>query len=754
MKFLFWLFLFPITLFGQQVVEQTAGIPVLDINGNSLAFPWTGGINAAQISTLDADYDGLEDDIFLFDKAGNRILIFIGSEVDGERTYTFDPKISDAFPPVRAWALLRDADCDGDKDLISYASIGGAAEYWENVGNPSTGLQYNLQLNSISSWYQFNANTGFNIGVFISSQDIPALFDFEGDGDLDMLTFSVSGRRLEFHFNESMEAFGECRMDTFRLASNCYGRILEGSEDNEIIQDFELVDDACFGDIPDPLLIDDRLPAQSYNGSPRHVGSTLLAFNGSGDELPDIVIGDVTFTNLSYLENSDRPDPLVDSIIDVTTDFPANFGAEAVDIDNFPSAFYEDVNGDGVRDLLVSVNDPNLSANKESLWLYENLGEEEDPIFSLLQKNFLQDQTIDFGEATSPAFFDYNQDGLIDMVAGARGEYQGTASFSPVIALFINNGTITEPSFQLIDDNWLNISSLAGNQLVRPTFGDLDDDGDDDLLVGIGTGELLFYENQGGTVGNASFGEPEFIEVDGLTLDVGQNSAPQLFDLNGDGLLDLIIGERNGNLNYYENSGSAQSAEFSFITDTLGGVSSIVPNFFIGNATPHFYVFQDELWLAMGNEAGLVSLHKPNESDLSQDFELIDNEAFGIKAGLLSSPVSVDLNGDMIPEIITGSVGGGLQFYEGTGVVSDQFEPALKPEFSIYPNPATTVVSISDLSLEEGSSAFVIYSMLGQIVSQGNLNRNQIDVAGLFTGVYILIITNGNQVLRSRFVKK
>ena len=74
-----------------------------------------------------------------------------------------------------------------------------------------------------------------------------------------------------------------------------------------------------------------------------------------------------------------------------------------------------------------------------------------------------------------------------------------------------------------------------------PTFGDLDGDGDLDLVVGEYDGVLNYYEN----VGSAA--SPSYVAVTGAAspfdgIDVGDTSAPALADVDGDGDLDLVVG--------------------------------------------------------------------------------------------------------------------------------------------------------------------------------------------------------------------
>ena len=62
-------------------------------------------------------------------------------------------------------------------------------------------------------------------------------------------------------------------------------------------------------------------------------------------------------------------------------------------------------------------------------------------------------------------------------------------------------------------------------------------------------------------------------------IQVGLNSAPVLVDLDGDGDLDLVVGEENGDLYYYENVGSATSPSYEAVT----GAASPFAGIFVGD---------------------------------------------------------------------------------------------------------------------------------------------------------------------------
>ena len=95
-----------------------------------------------------------------------------------------------------------------------------------------------------------------------------------------------------------------------------------------------------------------------------------------------------------------------------------------------------------------------------------------------------------------------------------------------------------------------------------PSFADLDGDGDLDAVVGEFDGNLNYFENTGSATA------PAFTEHTGAAnpfdgVDVGFVSTPSFADLDGDGDLDAVVGKYDGNLNYFENTGSAVAPAFT-----------------------------------------------------------------------------------------------------------------------------------------------------------------------------------------------
>ena len=111
---------------------------------------------------------------------------------------------------------------------------------------------------------------------------------------------------------------------------------------------------------------------------------------------------------------------------------------------------------------------------------------------------------------------------------------------------------------------------------------------------------MIFYKNNSSS-SSLIFAPPVLNYTDnlGAVISACQYASPQLFDLDNDGKLDLIIGKKTGELMYYKNIGSLSTPQFELTNPMLGNidVSSLTPD---GFAMPHFFRVQDTTYLLLG----------------------------------------------------------------------------------------------------------------------------------------------------------
>ena len=384
------------------------------------------------------------------------------------------------------------------------------------------------------------------------------LKDIDHDGDLDMISFDVyTGGRdyVKYYRNMSEEYYGNNDSLKFVEADGCWGKFYEGDSSNSLT-----LRSSC----PDIMV-------QIMSVIPRrHSGSTSLLLDYDADGDFDLLLGDVSFPSITLLINGKSEYSWrKDSMISQTHNFPVN--TKAVSIRNMPAMFYIDVNNDGKRDLILSPMDESIIDTFENLnqvWLYINKGKDNAPDFEYKKNNFLQDEMVNPGGKTAPAFFDYDNDGDPDLFVATSGNYAKTGNKHDRIVLYENIGTASHPYFKLKNDDYLGLSK-RGYKEISPAFGDVDGDGDRDLIIGNGNGRLSWYKNI------ASSGQKaEFVFVTDFfdSIDVGFNAVPYLYSFSHNHFDDLLIGNKNGNISYYRNKQVNGSAEFVFVTDTFGSI--------------------------------------------------------------------------------------------------------------------------------------------------------------------------------------
>ena len=721
--------------------NRNDSILVISENNDTLLYPFAGGLNSCQLMNLDLNLDGT-DDILVFDRHGNRILPFIVA-ASSPGKLLFKPELASLFPPIEQWMQAVDYNHDGKMDIFTYTT-GGIKVYRNDSQNT-------LRFTQVTNPFLYSLQGTTLTNILVTYADYPAIADIDADGDMDVLSFWALGTFVEWHRNTSMERFGNADSLTFEKSSSCWGNFAEGIEDNAIIMD------TCSSTGKSAISI-----GINTDGDPKHTGSTILINDLNGDGLPDLAVGDVDFSSLVQLTNGGT---LANAtMISQTTNFPNP--ADPVTMNIFPAAMLADVNNDGQKDLLVSPFDPSLTKgeNFKSVSLYHNSGTNSKPDYNLVSKSFLQDQMLDLGSGAYPVFFDYNGDGLMDVLVGNYG-YSDSCVFSPInglqcyftakVALLLNTGTISKPAFKLIDRNIANLDKLQMQSLI-PTVADLDGDGDMDLVCGNSKGKLVYCENVAISGQPADF---KLINPAWQGIDVGDFSAPQLFDVDQDGLTDLICGKKKGTISYYKNSGTKQDAQFTLVSELFGGVD--VTNTQLSNggySVPCFYKDKEnDIKLFAGSEFGDIFVYDQIVNNLTASFRLVGTLP-GIKEGWRSCVAFGNLNNDTLTDMLVGNYSGGLGLFFGKPDKIFGIWEQEKHVFSalrITPNPAISLVSIdikSDLEIKPES--MVIQGIEGKIVKdflQVNFPM-LIDVSKIKNGIYLVSVQTNMGIVSGKLV--
>lgn len=714
---LFFILMLQQGLFSQSF-QRFDYLPVSN-NGTTLQYPWTGGVNSVQFGKTDVNRDGKKD-LVVYDKTNKKYCIFL-SLASNSTDYQFENKYAAHFPPISGWLIMKDYNCDGIEDIFTYNGIANLMVYTGYyVGDT---IHYKLQQDGF-----FYQGTSGIINVYCSDVIKPAIADINKDGDLDIISFNVFGNRLIYYENQQKELSLSCDSLFFDKTDNCWGNI-----EDTFSASYSLRDTCGF-------------KFNRLNGTQQilHTGSSLDVTDVDGNDVADALIGSVGLTNLTMLYNDGTKD--YGSILrqDVTypnQDTPFNTSSFGVPV-------FLDVNNDNKTDLLVSTFDEG-AANVNNIWYYKNSRN----LFiklKLQQKNFLLDNMIDAGENSNPCFMDIDGDGLKDILLGSGGFRDNTGVIYK-LQYYKNIGTLAQPKYNLENDDFLGVSTLNVKDLV-PAAGDLDNDNDTDLVVGIADGRMIYWENTA-TSGNAPILTYIGILKDSSlnNISVGSNAAPYLADINRDGKTDLIVGERNGNLNFYKGN-ELNSIKFSFVTDSLGKVKIKTNNIAIGYTHPCIADINEDgkYDLALGTNTSGLQFYDNIEDHLNDVFTLT-SPVVGDYLGNRTTSAIADITGDGKPELLTGNIDGGLIIFSQ---VPPPFIPTFirnnfieKLDFDVYPNPATNQLYI-ELNDLKNNIQLQLLNLVGQeILSKKYAFQNTIELNlnSIANGMYLLKISDGKK---------
>lgn len=678
----------------------------VEANGQPLSMPWAGGLNAAQYNTLDLDNDG-QPDLVIYDRTANKLLTYLFRN----NRYTYAPAYEAQFPTgISQWFLLRDFNCDGRKDIFTSDPFG--IRVFVNT----------TKTNSPLSWRPYNNGDplftkGFsgNINLKVNETDVPSIDDVDGDGDLDVLNFRFVGlNTVEYHRNFSKERTGKC--DSLQM--------------ERVTQTFGGFEDCACGRIAFG-----QSCAQLGGGRTQHAGGkSLLVVDLNNDGDKELLFSEESCAQLYLLENTGTATA---AQFNAFVPFPPT---RPVAMPFFPAAYFEDVDGDNRKDLIVTPTQYARSfANidlQRSNWFYKNVGTNSAPQFNFVTNQFLQADMIDVGDYSTPAFFDYDGDGDDDLFIG----YYAGSNFRGSIHLYENTGQGIA-SFRLVTTDLVGLSFLSLYNF-KPQFADLNADGKIDLAftaTGAQSGQtaLFFLPNQ--TSGRLDV-STSALQTTPVRLARDENISLVDVDLNG--APDLLWGRSNGSLQFWRNVGSGGLPEFSLATDGFLGLSASTSRQNLATAASDLDG-DGNTDLIVANQAGVMSIY-PNFREgtripVTDWLLLADRPVSGMNLGGRVWPAAANLFAEARPALMLGNTLGGLTILRPT----EQTPLSEDPVISVYPNPVrfneTLFVKV------DRNAQLQFFTVLGQPVDEAiTVLANQptpLSPIRLAAGIYIVRVS-------------
>ncbi len=715
------------------------------VNLAKLKNPFTGGFELPQFSPIDLNLDGIPD-LLVFDRGTRLFYTFINDGIANTVSYTYAPQYQNKFPDCNSFCLTYDYNNDGKLDLFMEAS--------------GTIYQYrNISLSTLEFAKPDTLLDFLGTNIFCPSTNIPSFNDIDNDGDMDILTWDPLGYTIQLYKNWRVEKGMTTNEWQYKMVDECWGKFLL---DYAIHLGFR-----CKGLVYWPNG-DDYTPPTTPGGTEAHSGSTLLTLDTDSDGDYEALLGDIFYNYLYFLKNGKKDfNYPKDTMIAKDSLYPSV--AQRMEVMNFPAAYFLDVDNDKKRDIIIAPNDASgASKNKGQIYFYKNIGTDRKPIFNLVQKDFLSEGSIEWGGATSPTFVDIDNDGDDDLFIATHGEATATLNSRDFIVYYKNVGNVANPIFELIDTNFLFLS-IKGWSGIKPCFGDLNGDGKKDLLLGESNGLLKYFINT--SVGSSlSF----FENTTQFSSFVGRNyAAPFLVDYNRDGKQDLFLGNYDGTISYYNNTGTFSAPQFTKAVDSVGkiclrGVDEFRTFYGDGFSVPIIADLNNDgkFDLIAGGRNGLY-LYMNIENKLNDSLKLQDTVVrFGFSqtsikkaTGLYASPAIAQLDSDSVYfDLMLGNNGGGLSLF-GTYEFKDRKGindlTKVYSRLIILPNPAQNTISISNLNLQP--STLTIYDVTGKKILEKSVvefEKETVDISHFQQGVYVVtIMAKDGSHVNGKFIK-
>jgi hypothetical protein len=584
--------------------KRVDAIAIADSGGRAYGYPFLGGLDRPRPQLVDIDGDG-DLDLFIQEFSG-RMTYFerTGAGKSARWVWRTDRWLD---LDIGEWSRFVDVDGDGDIDVLAEAPY-SYIRWYRNDGGPK------------QARFTIGADTVRDVAgqpIFADRQNIPQLADLDCDGRLDLMLGRVDGTITRFEMR-----------DLHRTLGPRFVFVTDRFEDIQI-----LGGDAGPGQLPTPA---------TPVGPSLHGANTMAIADLDRDGDQDILWGDFFEPGLLWIRNEGSCS--APSMRGTPVPFP---GGDPIRTSGYNAPAMADLDGDGDADLLVGVlggaYNPTRTA-RDNLYLLEQAA----PGAYAVRSTRVLDG-LDLGSESVPALADLDGDGDLDLLVGNKIEAAGGQTGG--LYFLENTGSAKSPAFRERGR-----IEVAAAYHYAPALGDLDGDGDLDLVLGTWRNQLLFYRNAG------SRHSPRFVLADSalVTLTRGSHASPALADLDGDGDLDLLVGEASGSVNYYRNDGGRAAPRFTLVSDEWEGISGARRS----APRPVDLDGDGDFDVVIGVESGRALLLRNTGSRTEPRFA---HEEGGPAWPPYTAPAFGDLDADGDLDLILGNASGGLVHLENGG---------------------------------------------------------------------------------------
>ena len=603
------------------------------------------------------------------------MLIILSAGISSAQTYVEITDNGWGYGKSISKPTFADIDDDGLLDLL----VGG----WDRY------IQHYEQTESGSTTFQRVTEKFLHVPA--ADFAAPCLIDIDGDDRLDLIIGYDDGSL--YHYEQ--ETPGSY---TFLLISEMFNDIDVGRYSTPCFTDLDgdgLID-MVIGENEGDLHLYEQDSANSYSFtlisdslSNISVGyqSTPFFTDLDNDGLLDLIVGSSEYCFFHFEQESAGSI----SFILISDDF------NEINVGGWPAPCFIDLDNNGLLDMICGSGDGYL-------YHYEQ-HEAGSMAFDFISMPFITG-LIDAGGSAKPFIADVDGDGLLDMLTGQYSgrirRYEQAASGSG--------------QFILVAEEF---SGLYIGIYSAPWCVDLDNDGLLDLLAGDFNGDLKHYEQEAPNSATFNHVTDTFCE-----MPEGRHLIPCVQDIDNNGLLDLLVGEDDGNINHYRQEETG-STHFTLVTENFNGID------IKSKPSPCFTDLDNDglLDMIIGNSQGKLQHYEQNAAG-SFDFTLISSDFLNVDWKGDSSPVFADINNDGWEDLLMGSNSGGVSYFQRipeTGI-DDEIRPDSFQLLSGFPNPFNPVTTIQYHLSRPSHVTISFYNISGQRIK---ILENRMQTAGV-----------------------